>query len=56
MQMSEKEEYVEVKIPKEMVDYVQKQPWFKLYRGLNDFAVSGFRREMEVAAIKSDAK
>jgi len=42
-----KEEYVTVKIPKAIADYIQKQPWFKLYHDLDDFTVSGVRRETE---------
>jgi len=43
--MSEKD--VTVKIPKGMADFILKQEWLRYYRDLDDFVVSGVRREME---------
>lgn len=40
-------ENINVKIPKAMVDHIQKQPWFKYYHNLDDFVVEATRRQME---------
>lgn len=42
-----KEETVTVRIPKVIADYVQKQPWFKLYHDLDDFVTAATRNEKE---------
>jgi len=47
--MSEKD--VAVKIPKGMADFILKQKWFKYYRDLDDFVVSGVRREIEAWSL-----
>ena len=33
-------------IPKAMADFIEKQPWLKLYDGLEDFVVAAVRDEM----------
>ena len=41
-------EDVTVKIPKAMVDHIQKQPWFKThYHDLDDFVMDAVRRLKE---------
>lgn len=40
-------EDIMVKIPKAMVDSIQKRAWFKYYRNIEDFILNAMRRSIE---------